>query len=366
MQFVMRPAHSACQTNLCLPVDLGMSLQEIICMFLLQLTCVGNAVQPGVPAMFDWLNTRLPSLELVNIAFLDDGSGATESLVDDDELPWSRSLPQPLAADGHAPLRAVRLVRGCHYAWFTCHADLWLAPLASYANLAALCLEGMHVEALPVLPQLRALIHRDSDFKKTLLESIARQPALESVSLECIWGGGKAVFQWQALSHLRHLRLDIERLSEVQAAMPDDCSVALSVCFSPYSDTWERRRPQVVPLVSQCAANLSSLTLVFPNLDWQSWGLSRFARLTALSITLNEPLPSDFHRLELSALLAALPGSVSNVEVECPALWEVVSPLTLPPTVTAFKLDIMHGRASGWKSAGCFPAPAHAAPAHAH
>ena len=66
--------------------------------------------------------------------------------------------------------------------------------------------------------------------------------------------------------------------------------------------------------------------------------LSRFACLEALKVTWST-WRADVHTLELLALLAALPGSVRSVAVLCPLGWEVASPLTLPPTLTALKLE---------------------------
>ena len=318
----------------------------------LQLTRVWHAVQPAVPAFFGWLSTRLPSLELVNVEVEDDGPGDPEEAPFKCRWCWPLagrgpvSLPPPAPADGRAPLRAVRLVR-LPSSKLTCelYADRWLAPLASYSRLAALYLANVAVTTLPVLPQLRALIfsYGTSDtylVQQPLLDSIARQPVLKSVWLGFCWGSDSLgpAFLFQSLRHLRHLGLHIQWPGQVQdlqdwhVAVPDECAVALvDVCCAGC-------RPPDVPLVSQAAGNLSSLDIVNPDLNWRSWRLSRFGALTALRIFWST-WSAESHRMELSALLAALPSSVGSVCVEAPMGWEVVSPLILPPTLTALKLS---------------------------
>ena len=287
-----------------------------------ELTRTSGCLQPAAPTFFQWLNSRLSSVRVLNVEcsarFFRQGGFPGPAWA----LPLRARLAPPPPTDGAAPLCAVRLVALPH-----CHfidAQSWLSSVAVYyQQLTALCLKGIDVNLLPVMPQLQVLMYgyAGCELTHSLLESAACQPRLVSLQLLEAWPKGwgpGSVLRPHDMMRLVFLRLDLHYLTAKNftfaenVALPERCSVALT---------------------------LTNPTVLFSRLN-----LRAFTFLKSLCIEWMYQCPGP--TAQPSRLLAALSPTVESVDITCPEGFRISRRLTLPQTLMALRLRV-DGRAGG-------------------
>ena len=273
-------------------------------------------MQPAAPAFFQWLNSRLSSVRVLNVEccakFFSQGGFPGPAWA----WPARARLAPPPPPDGAAPLCAVRLV--APPACPAIEVLSWLSSVAAhYQQLTALCLKGFDIHMLPVMPQLQVLVYEQKlghALTHSLLESAACQPRLVSLQLLGAWPKGVGsgyVLRPHDMSRLVFLRLDLHSLTyknfsfAAHADLPERCSVAL--------------------------------TTVNPKVFFSRQDLYAFTSLKSLCIKWHQG-----HRptAQPSRLLAALPPTVESVDITCPEGFRISRRLTLPETLKALRLRV--------------------------
>ena len=252
-----------------------------------------RALQPAVPAFFQWLNTRLSSVRVLNAE-----CRVLTSPRHDCHWAWPSGarLVRPPSTDCAPRLCAARLVVAQADKHHCIYVQPWLNRVArSHQQLTALCLKGFSVRALPVMPQLQVLVYGYVSHRldRSLLDSIACQPRLVSLQLLGKWPRGVvcgSVLRLEDMTRLTRLRLDVTDLRSIQR----------------------------MPVLERCTV---ALTLLNPDpslnaqaLRYTAWALHAFNSLSSLSIEWDD---SHGHGMRLNEVLDAVPESVRSVDITC-------------------------------------------------
>ena len=253
-----------------------------------------------MPAFFQWLNTRLSSVRVLNVEcrVLTSPRARRRRARCRWAWPSGASLVPPPSTDGAARLCATRLVVLPAADDHQCiNVQPWLGSVArNCQQLTALCLKGFSVRALPVMPQLEVLVYGCISHRLTpgLLDSVARQPRLVSLQLIGKWPEGVvcgSVLRLEDMTRLMCLRLDVAELMSIQH-MPalERCTVAVTLLNPDTSCNAQGR-------------------------EYTAWALNAFTALSSLSIEWDD---SHVHRVLIDEVLDAVPKSVRSVDITFP------------------------------------------------